>query len=194
LTRDCPTPTLPTREAFMNDKSFAAAGAALFLAATGSLYAAEPPAPAPAACTMAVQRQFDFWIGEWVVTENGKVAGHSRIERILGGCALLENWSGAAGGAGKSLNFHDREDGKWHQTWIDVRGGALFLSGAFADGSMRLEGERRATDQEPATRHRITWTRLPDGKVRQVWESTAAGAQAWKVLFDGLYAPAPASR
>jgi hypothetical protein len=138
-------------------------------------------------CADLKSRQFDFWIGHWRVTENGKTAGHNHIERVLGGCALIENWSGAKGGSGKSLNFFDRDDGLWHQTWIDGSGGALFLSGKFEDGAMRLEGERPAADGQPPTRHRITWTPLADGAVRQLWESTPVGKVAWTRQFDGLY-------
>lgn len=142
--------------------------------------------PVPA-CTGAQARQFDFWIGRWRVTENGKLAGHNHVERILGGCALLENWSGAKGGTGKSLNFFDRDDGLWHQTWIDGTGGALFLAGKFEEGAMRMEGERPAADGQPPTRHRITWTPLADGSVRQLWESTTVGKVEWAKQFDGVY-------
>ena len=145
--------------------------------------------PPPAGCSEK-SAEFDFWIGKWNVTENGKPAGFNHVERILDGCALLENWSGAQGSSGKSLNFYDREDGLWHQTWIDRSGGALFLSGRFANGAMRLEGDRPATAKQPAMHHRITWTPLPGGKVRQLWESTPAGKQQWTVQFDGLYEPA----
>jgi hypothetical protein len=149
--------------------------------------AASATESAPPGCADPQARQFDFWIGQWRVTENGKLAGHNHIERVLDGCALVENWSSAQGGSGKSLNFFDRSDGLWHQTWIDRGGGALFLSGRFADGSMRMEGERPGSDQQPPTRHRITWTSLPDGSVRQVWESTPVGKEAWNTQFDGLY-------
>jgi hypothetical protein len=133
--------------------------------------------------------QFDFWIGYWNVTEKGKAAGSSHIERILDGCALLENWSGVGGGEGKSLNFFDHADGLWHQTWIDRTGGALFLAGKFENGAMLLEGTRPATAKQPAVRNRITWTPLPGGKVRQLWESTATDKEEWVVQFDGLYEP-----
>jgi hypothetical protein len=138
-------------------------------------------------CSRPESRQFDFWVGVWQVTEQGKPAGVNRVELVLDGCALLENWSGATGSTGKSLNFYDAADGLWHQTWVDGSGGALFLSGKFENGTMRLEGERPASGDEPATRHRITWTPLPDGKLRQVWESSPAGKATWTVLFDGLY-------
>lgn len=147
-------------------------------------------AAAPAACTDPVAHQFDFWIGRWEVTEHGKPAGTSHIEQILEGCALLENWSSAQGGAGKSLNFYDRADGLWHQTWVDQGGSVLYLAGGFRDGAMRLEGSRPATPQQAATRHRITWTPLPGGKVRQLWESSPVDQESWAVQFDGLYLPA----
>jgi hypothetical protein len=141
----------------------------------------------PAPCTQEQWRQFDFWVGQWSVTEQGKPAGTNHIERILDGCALLENWTGAQGGEGKSLNFFDRDDGLWHQTWIDRSGGALFLSGKFENGAMRMEGVRAASAKQPATRHRITWTALPDGSVRQLWESSAVAKEEWVTQFDGLY-------
>ena len=163
---------------------------ALLLGGTYSMSSEEPPRPG---CKDAAARQFDFWIGHWRVTEKGKLAGHNRIERILDGCALLENWTGAQGGEGKSLNFFTRDDGLWHQTWIDRSGGALFLSGRFEKGAMRLQGTQAATDKQPATRHRITWTALPDGSVRQHWESSPVVREEWATQFDGLYLREPAA-
>ena len=75
---------------------------ALLVAGTQTVSAEKPPEPG---CKDSAARQFDFWVGHWRVTEHGKPAGENRIERILDGCALLENWTGAQGGAGKSLNF-----------------------------------------------------------------------------------------
>jgi len=161
--------------------------AALLAGGSQSISAQESPKPG---CKDAASRQFDFWLGHWRVTEKGNPAGDNRIELILEGCALLENWTGAQGGEGKSLNFFDRDDGLWHQTWIDRSGGALFLAGKFENGAMQMEGERAATGKEPATRHRITWTPLAGGKVRQLWESTPAGKDQWSTQFDGLYEPA----
>jgi hypothetical protein len=159
-------------------------GAALLTTGTNS-FSAGPAPPSP--CASADAHQFDFWIGTWTVTEAGSPAGTNRIEQILDGCALLENWTGTEGSAGKSLNFFDHADGLWHQTWIDRTGGALFLSGKFENGAMRLMGERPATAKRPAMRHRITWTTLPGGQVRQLWESSPTPKEQWTVVFDGLY-------
>ncbi len=141
--------------------------------------------PKPPDCKGELNRQFDFWVGDWSVTVGGQVAGENRIDLILDGCALLENWTGKGGMTGKSLNFYDARRGMWHQTWIDNRGGALHLDGKFADGKMVLEGQH--TDAKGKTlKHRITWTPIPAGGLRQVWETSEDGA-TWSVAFDGLY-------
>jgi hypothetical protein len=171
----------------VNPNSLTAWGAAVLCCAAAL---ASEPKP-KAGCHHDDARQFDFWIGRWRVTQAGKPAGNNHIEKILDGCALLENWTGAQGGSGKSLNFFDRDDGLWHQTWIDGSGGALQLSGRFERGAMRLAGERPATDAQLRTRHRITWTPLPGGRLRQLWESAPAGEDRWTVQFDGLYEPVP---
>jgi hypothetical protein len=162
-------------------------GVVAFGSATGSTGTENGPT---SACSDPAARQFDFWIGRWRVTEHGAPAGSSHIQRILDGCALLENWRGAQGSAGKSLNFYDQADRLWHQSWVDKQGGVLYLAGTFKDGAMRLEGNRPATKQQPAARHRITWTPLPGGNVRQLWESSPSDKEAWTVQFDGLYVPA----
>jgi hypothetical protein len=146
---------------------------------------ADDPPPKP--CASSVHRQFDFWVGQWNVTEAGQPAGYNDIQLILNGCGLLENWTGTQGGIGKSLNYYNAIDGLWHQQWVDGSGGSLSLAGKFENGAMRLEGLRPATAKQPAMRHRITWTALPGGKVRQLWESAPADKDEWSKQFDGIY-------
>jgi hypothetical protein len=149
-----------------------------------SLAAAATPAPQPN-CDAAVRRQFDFWVGDWSVAVGGQHAGDNRIDKILGGCALLENWTGAGGMSGKSLNFYDPVREQWHQTWVDDRGGSLGLDGTFTGGNMVLSGKKQDKTGK-TTLNRITWTALPSGQVRQVWETSSDG-KSWTLVFDGLY-------
>jgi hypothetical protein len=138
-------------------------------------------AQAPKPCSAPENRQFDFWVGEWTVTTpDGKVAGKNSITKIAGGCALLEQWTGASGFNGKSLNAWDAIRKKWHQTWVDSSGTVLYLDGEFRNGKMTLEGKSGNTLQ------RIVWTPLPDGP-RQVWEQSTDEGKTWTVVFDGLY-------
>lgn len=140
-------------------------------------------------CAGAEHRQFDFWVGDWDVADpEGAPAGRNRIEPILGGCVLMESWEGAGGSTGRSFNMYDaRGDGRWHQTWVDGSGGRLDLVGGLdAEGRMVLSGERPAPEGGTVL-HRITWTPLPDGSVRQHWQASRDGGEAWEDLFVGIY-------
>lgn len=143
--------------------------------------------PAGANCAAAEHRQFDFWLGSWTVTENGQPAGRNRIERVLGGCALLESWSGTSGTQGHSLSFYDASRKKWHQTWVDSQGGVLYLDGALVDGVMTLEGVRPDAVTGRDFRERIRWSVVGEGVVRQVWDRAPLPSGAWEPVFDGRY-------
>lgn len=143
-------------------------------------------APAQRPCAQPERRQFDFWIGDWNVTDQktGQKAGENTIVAIHDGCALQESWRGAQGGTGTSLNAFFA--GKWHQTWVDGNGLLLRLDGGLVDGRMVLEGETPARDGT-RVRHRLSFEPRPDGSVRQHWESSRDGGQSWATVFDGLY-------
>jgi hypothetical protein len=157
------------------------------LVLTASILCAQAPAPPP------VNRDFDFWIGEWdVTTPDGRPAGSNRIEPVAGGRGLLEHWEGAAqpdgrpGVPGKSLNAYDPATQKWRQFWVGGGGAVLELAGGLADGNMVLVGERPLRDGRRQT-NRITWTPKADGTVRQHWEQSLDGGSTWTTAFDGLY-------
>ena len=149
-------------------------------------------APASDRCADAVKsHQFDFWIGEWEVTANGVVAGYNRIEPIMDGCALQENWQSVDGTSGVSLNYYDPRDDQWHQYWLWQNGTTLpLLSGRFTDGKMLLSGKGKNGKGE-MVHSRITWTDNPDGTVRQLWEISKDSEKTWQVVFDGLYRKKP---
>jgi len=137
-------------------------------------------------CSSRKSREFDFWIGSWKVTSEGNLAGHNRIEPILDGCVLQETWTGAAGGAGSSLNFYNPQLDKWQQFWVWRNGTTLYLTGDFADGKMILQGDSRNRKGETVA-NRITWFDNDDGTVRQLWEVSSDGGEKWSTTFDGLY-------
>lgn len=159
-----------------------------------SALAAENAAPAPVAatqgCKAAPNRQFDFWLGQWEVTNPaGKLAGHSRIESILGGCVLLENWDSPTGVAGKSFNIFNADKGSWEQFWVDNSGSRLHLVGGLREGRMVLQGAQDKPNAQSGLRQheRITWTPNADGSVRQLWETSIDDGKTWAISFDGLY-------
>ncbi len=130
-------------------------------------------------------RAFDFWIGSWVVTDaaTGELAGHNRIEAVVGGRALHEHWRGVSGLEGESLNIYDEQREGWHQTWVSSNGMLLMLDGGVAeDGSIEMQG---GTGEEAL--HRIRWTPRDDGTVVQRWDESADRGASWTLLFEGIY-------
>lgn len=71
---------------------------------------------------------------------------HTRVvESELDGCAILENWTSAFQGTGRSLNAYDASTGKWSQMWVGSGGcqfGTIMMEGGFENGSMTLLGRR----------------------------------------------------
>ena len=142
-----------------------------------------PPPPAEA-------KQFDFWIGDWeVTTPDGKIAGTNKIEPIASGHGLLENWTSAAGGAGKSLNAYNTAKKLWQQFWVGADGTVLELTGGLdAKGAMVMTSESSPASPRLS---RITWTPNTDGTVRQLWEISRDAGKTWQTAFDGLYRRKP---
>lgn len=166
----------------------------LLMAVGGTLLPTVPAlaadAPAAATCSSVQHRQFDFWLGRWEVRNPaGTVAGHSRIESILGGCVVLENWDGARGISGKSFNLYNADTEQWEQFWVDSSGSRLHLRGGLRDGAMVLEGIQDKPDPRTGLkqRERITWTPKTDGSVRQLWETSTDDGHSWTTSFDGRY-------
>jgi len=146
-------------------------------------------------CEFAPQsRQLDFWIGDWDVTDNinghGR-AGSSHIEKILGGCVIFENWTGALGGTGKSFNAWNPECGCWQQNWMDDSGTVTnYTDGRLAGGAMVYHGRRTAKDGK-VSELRLSFFDLGPGHVRQFAETSADGGATWQVGYDLDYRRRP---
>ena len=138
----------------------------------------------------ADSREFDFWIGEWDVFVGGQQAGTNTIERMLGGCTLLENWTNVRGREGKSFNWVDRSsfrDPRWRQLWVDDSGNTLdYYGGRYVDDAMRFEGHT-FSPQGDSIPQKLTFHNVHADTVRQVFEQSNDGGGTWVVTFDGVY-------
>ena len=101
---------------------FAAFLGMLVLAPALAVGQQQPPKPA---CTAAQFRSFDFWVGEWEVTDTtGRVIATSSIASQAGGCAITEHWQPRGGFPdGVSISWLDPADQRWHQQWVGGGGG-----------------------------------------------------------------------
>jgi hypothetical protein len=165
------------------------------LCLVGAVVAAAQTAP-PASCSAPEFRQFDFWVGDWDVTDPaGKAAGTNTIDRPYGDCVVQEHWVGTSGDRGTSLNTYDVGRKQWHQTWVDNQGQLVKLDGAFANGAMTLTGEAISAKTGKPFLNRIRWSREngDPNRVRQIWDTSTDGGKTWTVAFNGLYVRRKAS-
>ena len=150
---------------------------------------ATPPQPAPCRAT-EVAKSLDFWIGDWDVYVGTELAGHDLVERVLGGCAVIENWTDADGGAGKSLFAYDARKDMWTQTWVtddsSRPGGIKYkVLRAHGPGTTTFQGEVEGKSGADYY-DRTILTARPDGKVRQQIQVSRNGID-WKTGFDAVY-------
>ncbi|MEX0706833.1 MAG: hypothetical protein WD078_02635 [Woeseia sp.] len=133
-------------------------------------------------------RQFDFWLGDWVVhTADGTLAGANRIERAERGCVLTEHWSGIGGSSGMSINYFDHAGKEWVQVWTSADGAQIDIRGNLTDEGMLLTGQIHYVSNGTTAPFRGLWTPLPDGRVRQFFEQSDDDGETWTPWFEGFY-------
>jgi hypothetical protein len=126
-------------------------------------------------------RQFDFWLGAW---DAGPVASptpttRSAITSLLDGCVVHEEW---AGGAGRSINTFDRDDGMWHQTWVGSGLGHLRMSGGLDGSEMVLSGLRTQLNGVVWS-DTYRWTPQGADQVQQAFNTVVRFGE--NILFQG---------
>lgn len=158
-------------------------------------HAATLPAPTGQPCReQPTGRALDFWIGDWTVTNaDGSKAGENRVERMMGGCAVTENWHGIdKGDDGMSLFSYDARRKTWDQVWVTPdtsRPGGLkhkTMTGILYAGAVRFEGGIVARNGT-AILDRTTLTPWRDGRVRQTIDWSKDGGKTWRTVFDAFY-------
>ena len=170
------------------------------LAAFATMMGLAPCCPAiqglPAyGCDSPEARQFDFWLGEWDLTyvENGHTGkSRNRVTKILGGCALLEEFSGAPGTMldGRSVSTFDRVTGKWRQTWVDNTAAYLDFTGGLVDGRMVLEREVQLSSGQHFQQRMVYQDIHPDS-LKWLWQRSDDGGKTWSTNWEIDYKRVP---
>lgn len=144
--------------------------------------------PKRSSCAAPEYRQFDFWIGDWNTYDFGdpnKLVAHLRVDPILDGCVLREDYKGTDGHEGQSFTIYDATRKVWHQTWVTNGGQLLTVEGTFQNGEMVLSGADQTTDG--TERHvRGVWKPEKDS-VRESAVTSIDGGKTWKPWFDIIF-------
>ena len=130
-------------------------------------------------------RRFDFWVGEWTVHPASAptvAAGTSSVQRVAGGCALLENWRAANGSEGKSLNGYNKWTKQWQQFWMGQGGEITEFRESSWDGDKLV-----FMAKEPNAWQRLTFTPVDANTTRQTGESSKDQGKTWTPGYDLIY-------
>lgn len=148
-----------------------------------------------AGCSSPEYHQFDFWIGDWEVTDVADpktLSARVRVERILNGCVLKETYEGVSGLSGQSFSIFDRSRELWHQTWVTDHGQLLMVEGRLSNGEMVLKGEDKTADGKDRLVRGI-WIPEKNG-VRETAMRSTDGGKTWQPWFDLNFRPAVRAR
>jgi hypothetical protein len=154
------------------------------------LYAWAPEQPP---CSAPAYHQFDFWVGDWDVFEQGGsvTEAHATVTRVQGGCGLREQYNGTDGSSGESLSMYDPSTAQWQQSWVSSHGQIVLIYGNLQDQRMVLSG----TDHSPAGQRLVrgVWSPERNG-VRETAERSSDGGKTWTPWFDLSFRPHASSR
>jgi len=168
---------------------------AALLAATASIVFAESaPPPAPVPCAGPEWKQLDFWVGEWNASwpaSPGTPAGAAtnRIEKILDGCVVSENFAdGSPGGlVGRSYSTYNPRRKKWQQTWVDNQASYLDFVGDLSNPDEKIFAMEATDRNGKPMQMRMVFHHITPDSFDWRWEKSADGGKSWQVQWPIHY-------
>lgn len=133
------------------------------------------------------EQQFDFWLGEWQVAWGDGQTGTNRVDKILNGKVIREQFDGnpAMPYEGLSLSVFDPQTREWGQTWVDNEGNYWTFSGGWQDGQMILSTEV-FVEGEPIQLRMVFYNiNVDDFEWR--WERSDDGGVSWQQRWHITY-------
>lgn len=137
--------------------------------------------------TTTPERQFDFWLGEWEVSWGEGQRGTNRIDKILDGKVIREQFDGnpAVPFQGLSLSVYDPDAELWRQTWVDNEGNYWTFRGRFEGGRMILSTE--VTVEDKPVLLRMVFYDIQTDQLDWNWERSEDGGRTWQLRWHIHY-------
>ena len=145
-------------------------------------------APPTHGCDTPESKLLDFWVGDWELTYAGPdgkpVKSRNRITKILDGCAVLEEFSGAPL-KGHSVSTYDKATKQWRQTWVDNTSAYLDFTGAMEGGNMVFS--REAERQGRKVRQRMVFRDVRADSLTWLWQGSQDDGKTWTTQWEIAY-------
>ncbi len=142
-------------------------------------------------CSDPEASEFDFWLGDWNLSwkdSEGKTqTGRNKINKILGGCVIEEDFSTEDGSfTGRSFSVYNPTKGYWEQTWVDNSGGYMNFTGGMDGDKMILS--RSITDKSgKVIIQRMVFYNISEKQFTWDWENSTDGGSTWNLLWQLNY-------
>ncbi len=144
----------------------------------------------PDSCMAPEYRQLDFWIGDWDVFDvdnPSTTVARVRVDRILDGCVLREDYQGSDGLKGQSFSINDASRKVWHQSWVTNRGRLLVVEGNLQADKIVLGGTYKSASGEEVLVRGI-WKPV-SGNVSEMAVTSTDEGKTWEPWFDLVFRP-----
>ena len=152
-----------------------------------SLIMASKPGIAQRSCAAAEFSQFDFWVGEWLLTWNENNEGTNIITKDLDGCLITEHFNDPLNKyTGMSWTVFNPNTNKWQQTWVDNSGDYITLTGGMKGNEIILQTGERKTANGIAF-YQMVFYNIAANTFDWRWEASIDGGQTWEMKWKIHY-------
>ena len=141
------------------------------------------------------EKYFDFWVGDWEATwdeGDGKIGkGTNRIEKILDGMVIQENFEVIEGKAkgfkGTSISTYQAPLETWKQSWADNQSTFYYFKGS-VDGENRIF-QTEVFDMPDGSRltQRMVFKEIEEDSMTWDWEASKDGGDSWTLNWRIQY-------
>ncbi|MDQ2680888.1 MAG: hypothetical protein M3Y21_07700 [Candidatus Eremiobacteraeota bacterium] len=143
-------------------------------------------ATAKAGCNAPEFRQFDFFIGNWLVTNKaGKRFASDRVTREFDGCGIWERWYGDSGSRGAGYSGYIPARKLWVQTFVDNDGDVLVFQGERKGRSLVIRG-MSYPKQGIVEQNVVVFRPISKDEFEEYW-TVAQSGESPRVAFDGFF-------
>ncbi len=153
-------------------------------------------------CLAPEHHQFDFWMGDWTIKQKilraddrwFEADATTKVSPTLGGCALVEHWSGdvlffwegmekAEPLEGFSIRAYDPKTEQWVISWMDSRHPRLAeFIGGFSSGRGEFFRKTPAPDGKQSIT-RITFSDITPTGVHWDLAVSSDEGNSWRILW-----------
>jgi hypothetical protein len=134
------------------------------------------------------EKQLDFWVGEWTVTDTTPKAknpvGKNVIQKLYGGKVIHESFKMGTF-EGQSWSAYNPKLKNWQQTWVDNSGGYIAMTSKVVGGKLAIQTLTRTN--APLTANRMIFSDVKPDSFNWRWEATKDGGKTWTLSWQLRY-------